>query len=99
MAGDFQHLQPLNQKIAAQQNYEPSESIRHDRWINQTRAEPVLARLSDLLSYPPQSRMPDSLRVGDYCRLTDESGTIEDNGLSSTRLRALDRTVASIPNS
>jgi MscS family membrane protein len=43
--------------------------------------------------------MRDAIRVGDYCRLADQSGTIEDIGLSATRLRTLDRTVVSIPNS
>jgi MscS family membrane protein len=43
--------------------------------------------------------MRDAIRVGDYCRLGDQSGTIEDIGLSSTRLRTLDRTVVSMPNS
>jgi MscS family membrane protein len=43
--------------------------------------------------------MRDAIRVGDYCRLADQSGTIEDIGLSATRLRTLDRTVISIPNS
>ena len=41
----------------------------------------------------------DSIRVGDYCRVADQTGVIEDIGLSSTRLRTLDRTVVSIPNS
>lgn len=40
----------------------------------------------------------DTIRVGDYCRIADQTGTIEDIGLSSTRLRTLDRTVVSIPN-
>jgi MscS family membrane protein len=39
-----------------------------------------------------------TIRVGDYCRLADQVGTVEDIGLSSTRLRTLDRTVISIPN-
>jgi MscS family membrane protein len=43
--------------------------------------------------------MRDTLRVGDFCRVGDQTGTIEDIGLSSTRLRTLDRTVVSIPNS
>ena len=42
--------------------------------------------------------MRDSIRVGDYCRVADQTGIIEDIGLSSTRLRTLDRTVVSIPN-
>jgi MscS family membrane protein len=41
----------------------------------------------------------DSVRVGDYCRVADQTGVIEDIGLSSTRLRTPDRTVVSIPNS
>jgi MscS family membrane protein len=40
----------------------------------------------------------DTIRVGDYCRLGDETGTIEDIGLSATRLRTMDRTVVSMPN-
>jgi MscS family membrane protein len=40
----------------------------------------------------------DSIRVGDYCRIADQTGVIEDIGLSSTRVRTLDRTVVSIPN-
>ncbi len=42
--------------------------------------------------------MRESIRVGDYCRVADLTGTIEDIGLSSTRLRTQDRTVVSIPN-
>ena len=41
----------------------------------------------------------DSVRVGDFCRVADQTGVIEDIGLSSTRLRTQDRTVVSIPNS
>jgi MscS family membrane protein len=41
----------------------------------------------------------ETIRVGDYCKLADQTGTVEDIGLSSTRLRTLDRTVVSIPNS
>jgi MscS family membrane protein len=41
----------------------------------------------------------DTIRVGDFCRVADQTGTIEEIGLSSTRLRTLDRTVVSIPNS
>jgi MscS family membrane protein len=39
-----------------------------------------------------------AVRVGDFCHLADELGTIEDIGLSSTRVRTLNRTVVSIPN-
>jgi MscS family membrane protein len=39
-----------------------------------------------------------AVRVGDFCQLADKIGTIEDIGLSSTRVRTLDRTTVSIPN-
>ena len=32
--------------------------IRQDRWIHHSRAEQVLNRLSDLLTYPARDRMP-----------------------------------------
>jgi MscS family membrane protein len=41
----------------------------------------------------------DTIRVGDFCRVADQTGLIQDIGLSSTRLRTLDRTIVSIPNS
>jgi len=37
--------------------------------------------------------------VGDFCRFGDRLGTVEDIGLRSTRIRTLDRTVVTIPNS
>ena len=38
------------------------------------------------------------IRVGDFCRVGEAVGTIEDIGLRSTRIRTLDRTVVSVPN-
>ncbi len=40
----------------------------------------------------------DAVRVGDFCQLADQTGTIEDIGLGSTRIRTLDRTIVTIPN-
>lgn len=37
--------------------------------------------------------------VGDFCRFGDRVGTVEDIGLRSTRIRTLDRTVVTVPNS
>jgi MscS family membrane protein len=37
--------------------------------------------------------------VGDFCQFGGQVGTVEDIGLRSTRIRTLDRTVVSIPNS
>jgi MscS family membrane protein len=38
------------------------------------------------------------VRVGDFCKIGDSMGTIEDIGLRSTRVRTLDRTVVTVPN-
>ncbi|MGD9902232.1 MAG: mechanosensitive ion channel domain-containing protein [Vicinamibacterales bacterium] len=38
------------------------------------------------------------IRIGDFVRVDDFVGTVEDIGLRSTRFRTLDRTVVSIPN-
>ncbi len=40
----------------------------------------------------------EAVRVGDFCKLADQTGTIEDIGLGSTRVRTLDDTVVTIPN-
>ena len=38
------------------------------------------------------------VRVGDFCRFGDTSGTVVEIGLRSTRIQGLDRTVTSVPN-
>ncbi len=40
----------------------------------------------------------EPVRMGDFCRIGDQMGTVEDIGLRSTRIRTLSRTVISIPN-
>lgn len=40
----------------------------------------------------------EPLRVGDFCRVGDLMGTVEDIGLRSTRIRTLSRTVVAVPN-
>jgi len=40
----------------------------------------------------------EPMRVGDFCRVADLMGTVEDIGLRSTRIRTLSRTVIAIPN-
>jgi len=40
----------------------------------------------------------EPMRVGDFCRIADQMGTIEDIGLRSTRIRTLARTVIAVPN-
>lgn len=38
------------------------------------------------------------LHIGDYCKIGDVAGTVEDIGMRSTRLRTNDRTLITIPN-
>jgi len=38
------------------------------------------------------------MRVGDFCRVGDIVGTVEDIGMRSTRIRTLDRTIITVPN-
>jgi MscS family membrane protein len=40
----------------------------------------------------------EPMRVGDFCRIGDQMGTVEDIGLRSTRIRTQTRTVVAIPN-
>jgi MscS family membrane protein len=40
----------------------------------------------------------EPIRVGDFCRIADQMGTVEDIGLRSTRIRTLARTVVAVPN-
>ncbi len=40
----------------------------------------------------------EPIRVGDFCRFVDKSGTVEDIGLRSTKVRTLDRSILSVPN-
>ena len=40
----------------------------------------------------------EPMRVGDFCRIADLTGTVEDIGLRSTRIRTLARTVVAVPN-
>lgn len=42
--------------------------------------------------------MREAIRVGDFCKVADQMGTVEDIGLGSTRLRTPDRTLVSVPN-
>ena len=39
------------------------------------------------------------VKVGDYCGFGDQTGTIEHIGMRATRIRTLDRTLISVPNS
>ena len=38
------------------------------------------------------------VKIGDYCRIGDKSGTVEEIGLRSSKLRTLDHTLLDVPN-
>jgi MscS family membrane protein len=42
--------------------------------------------------------MDEPMRVGDFCKVGDQMGTIEDIGVRSTRIRTLSRTIVAVPN-
>lgn len=62
---DYGHLLPAYRDYAAMSDTERIAWIRADRWLETAQARAVLARLNDLLSYPPRDRMPCLLLYGD----------------------------------
>ena len=62
--GDLSHLQPARRPYALLADDERVEWIRQERWIDYTRADQVLVRLSELLRYPARQRMPALLLFG-----------------------------------
>jgi hypothetical protein len=64
MTDDLVHLHPAYRPYAALSPDERIQWTRHDRWISYERAEQILLRLADLLTYPPRDRMPALLIFG-----------------------------------
>ena len=64
MNDEFSHLHAPYRAYALLSASERIQWIRQDRWIHYSRAEQVLNRLSDLLTYPPRDRMPCLLLFG-----------------------------------
>ncbi|MUO44719.1 TniB family NTP-binding protein [Agrobacterium vitis] len=62
---EYRHLQPMYQQYADMGIEERVAWIRADRWLETADARAALARLEDLLSYPPRDRMPCLLLYGD----------------------------------
>lgn len=63
--GDFTHILPAHRAKAALSDTERIAWIRADRWIETAQGMAALARLEDLLTYPPRDRMPCLLLYGD----------------------------------
>jgi len=61
---DLAHLQPAFRPYALLPAEERISWIRQDRWIGYPRADHILKRLQELLSYPPRDRMPCLLLFG-----------------------------------
>ena len=64
-SGECPHLDPAYRKFAALPDEERIAWIRADRWIGFDQAGLALARLENLLTYPPRDRMPCLLIYGD----------------------------------
>lgn len=62
---EYSHLLPAYRQYAAMGIDERVAWIRADRWLETPDARAALARLEDLLSYPPRDRMPCLLLYGD----------------------------------
>lgn len=62
---EYRHLQPMYQQYADMGIEERVAWIRADRWLETADARAALARLEDLLCYPPRDRMPCLLLYGD----------------------------------
>ena len=64
MTSELAHLLPQHRHEATLSNEERIRRIQLDRWISYPKAEAVLARMSELLAYPPHDRMPALLIYG-----------------------------------
>jgi hypothetical protein len=64
MSKVFDHLLPAFRTYALLRDEERIGWIRQARWINYSRADQILARLAELLVYPPRERMPCLLLFG-----------------------------------
>lgn len=61
----FEHLDPAYRRFADMPDEDRIAWIRADRWIGFDQASVALARLKNLLTYPPRDRMPCLLIYGD----------------------------------
>lgn len=64
MTTDFGHLASEFRDEARQSAEERIQRVRVERWVTHPRAEFVLNRLGELLTYPPRDRMPCLLLFG-----------------------------------
>jgi replication-associated recombination protein RarA len=64
MTSELGHLFPEHRHEATLCNEERIRRIQLDRWISYPKAEAILARMSELLAYPPHDRMPALLIYG-----------------------------------
>jgi hypothetical protein len=64
MMDDLEHLLPEHRPEAMRSNEERIRSIRVDRWIGYARADAILVRMRELVTYPPHDRMPALLLFG-----------------------------------
>jgi len=61
---DLDHMAPEVREDAHLCDQERIQRIRVERWISYPKADFVLSRLNELLTYPPRDRMPSLLLFG-----------------------------------
>jgi hypothetical protein len=64
MSEDLAHLEASHRVQAGLSADERIDWIRQERWIHYPRADQVIDRLADLITYPPRDRMPCLLLFG-----------------------------------
>ncbi len=64
MSDEFDHLFPAVRPIAALGAEDRVRRIRADRWVDYPLAREALAKLEELIAFPPRARMPNLLIVG-----------------------------------
>lgn len=60
----YEHLLPAYREQAEKSDAVRIDWLRRDRWVALPQAEMALARLEDLVTYPPRGRMPCLLLFG-----------------------------------
>ena len=62
---NYSHLSEATKEIMSLSDEERIYHIRRDRWIGYDRANEIITKLEDLITYPKVERMPNMLIIGD----------------------------------
>lgn len=64
MVNEFSHLSPKAKEFINLSDNERISRIQGERWVGYTRAHEALTKMEELFNYPPKSRMPNLLLIG-----------------------------------